>query len=384
MAAMYSTAGYGRMVADRVRMAAYEAALAATVRPGCVVVDLGTGTGVAACLAARMGARHVYAIESAGAAIQVAREVAAANGLAGRITFFHAWSREVTLPERADVIVSDVRGVLPMLGTGLADLGDARARFLAPGGTLIPLRDRVYAAPVEAPEAWARSVTPSDADAFGLNLEPARRAAADAWYQVHFAAEAPLSPPAPWFEVDYADPRSASFSADLSWTVARDGEGHGIAAWFDAELAPGIGFSSAPGAPRVLYGQAFFPWPRPVALSAGDTVAATMRAHPVGNEWVWEWRTTVTAASGGEKARFRQSTLRNVIPSPGTLRRGAPSFAPRPSGDAEMLRHVLAAMDGERTVAQIADDVAARFPGRFPSPDAALGRVAQISREWSR
>src|SRR5437870_11229737 len=76
---MYSVADYGIMIADRVRMEAYMQALRSAVRPGGVVVDIGTGTGIFALLACRFGARRVYAIEP-NDAIQVAREIARANG----------------------------------------------------------------------------------------------------------------------------------------------------------------------------------------------------------------------------------------------------------------------------------------------------------------
>ncbi|MBW3656542.1 MAG: hypothetical protein KY444_10570 [Gemmatimonadetes bacterium] len=39
----YSLLGYGDMMADRVRMDAYAAALEQAVRPGSVVLDIGTG-----------------------------------------------------------------------------------------------------------------------------------------------------------------------------------------------------------------------------------------------------------------------------------------------------------------------------------------------------
>jgi Ribosomal protein L11 methyltransferase (PrmA) len=56
--------GYGRMIADIGRTAAYADALRRHVTPESVVVDIGTGTGVFALLAARLGARKVYAIEA--------------------------------------------------------------------------------------------------------------------------------------------------------------------------------------------------------------------------------------------------------------------------------------------------------------------------------
>ncbi len=122
---MYSVAVYGEMMGDAVRMRAYAQALREAVRPGSVVLDIGTGTGIFAMLAARFGARRVYAIEPADA-IQVARDIAAANGCADRIEFIQGLSTEVSLPERADVIVSDLRGVLPLYQRHLPSIVDAR------------------------------------------------------------------------------------------------------------------------------------------------------------------------------------------------------------------------------------------------------------------
>src|SRR5207253_9352317 len=98
---MYDILDHGRMIADRVRTPAYARAIAATVGPDNVVVDLGTGSGLFGLLACQAGAARVYAIES-DPVIEVARELAIANGFADRITFLHADSRAVSLPERAD------------------------------------------------------------------------------------------------------------------------------------------------------------------------------------------------------------------------------------------------------------------------------------------
>src|SRR5580765_8329348 len=108
----YTVADYGAMIVDPVRMDRYVRALERAIKPGAVVIDIGTGTGIFALLACRFGARRVYAIEPDDA-IQVAREIAAANGCADRIEFIQAMSTQVTLPERADVIISDIGGVLP-------------------------------------------------------------------------------------------------------------------------------------------------------------------------------------------------------------------------------------------------------------------------------
>src|SRR5688500_17948717 len=101
------------MLADRVRMDAYEAALARVVRPGSVVLDIGTGTGMMALIACRLGARRVYAVDP-GDSVHLARAVARSAGFADRIELIQDVSTRVELPERADVVVSDLRGVLPL------------------------------------------------------------------------------------------------------------------------------------------------------------------------------------------------------------------------------------------------------------------------------
>src|SRR5258708_39533220 len=113
---MYSLEGYGKMASDRIRLQAYLAALARTVKNGSVVVDLGCGPGLFALHACRLGARKVYAIEP-GETIQIARDLASSNGFEDRIEFIQALSREITLPERPNVIVADLRGILPFYGT---------------------------------------------------------------------------------------------------------------------------------------------------------------------------------------------------------------------------------------------------------------------------
>ena len=140
---MYSIAAYQEMVDDGARMDAYAAALGRAVRPGSVVVDIGAGTGILSLLACRFGAARVYAIEPDDA-IHVARENAAANGLADRIEWIQDLSTNVRLPEKADVIVSDLRGVLPLFGKHIPAIVHARQNFLAESGRLIPEQDVLW------------------------------------------------------------------------------------------------------------------------------------------------------------------------------------------------------------------------------------------------
>ncbi|HEX5726405.1 MAG TPA: 50S ribosomal protein L11 methyltransferase [Longimicrobiaceae bacterium] len=375
---MYSLPSYGAMIADRVRLEAYAAALERTVRPGCVVADLGAGTGIFSLLACRLGAARVYAVEP-DPVIQVAREVAADNGVAERITFLQELSTAVQLPEPADVVVWDVRGVLPPFRGSLAAVADARRRLLRPGGALVGRRDTLWAALVEAPESHAKLVAPADADALGFRLAAARRAAASAWEKARFTPDQLLSAPARWAEIDYhALDGGLAVAGEVELAVERAGTGHGLALWFDADLAEGAGFSNAPAAPPAIYGQGFFPFPAPVALAAGANVRVRLGAHPAGGDYVWSWETHLPGR------RFAQSTLAGLLPSLEELRRGAGDAVPVLGEEGEVERAVLGLMDGARTVAEIAREVAARFPGRFPAPADALGRVGRVARAFGR
>lgn len=172
----YSLAGYGRMVADRIRNEAYARALRSAIQPGCVVLDIGTGTGIMAVLACQLGAGRVFAIEPS-PIIHVARQTAAANHCADKIEFLEGLSTRVTLPIRAQVIVSDMRGVVPFFEQHIPSIVDARRRHLAPGGTLIPRKDLLWAGIVEAPDTYAGIVDPWVKNTFGQDLSAARQIA---------------------------------------------------------------------------------------------------------------------------------------------------------------------------------------------------------------
>jgi ribosomal protein L11 methyltransferase len=56
-----------------------------TVKPGSLVLDQGTGSGILAIAAAKLGARAVDAVDISAVAVRTARENVAHNGLAGRV-----------------------------------------------------------------------------------------------------------------------------------------------------------------------------------------------------------------------------------------------------------------------------------------------------------
>jgi ribosomal protein L11 methyltransferase len=105
------------------------AALQRTPVAGAAVLDVGTGSGILAIAAARLGAAHARGIDVDVDAIQSANENLARNPEAGTVSFEVA---EIApdLP-RADIVLANLTGTL------LARVAPTLLAALAPGGTLI-------------------------------------------------------------------------------------------------------------------------------------------------------------------------------------------------------------------------------------------------------
>jgi len=347
------------------------------------VADIGTGTGIFAMLACRFGARRVYAIEPDDA-IQVARELAAANGFGDRIEFLQEISTKVELPERADVIISDLRGVLPLYERHVLSIADARNRILAPGGRLIPQRDTMWMAVTQTPDLHRKVSRPWGEDTRGLDLDWARRLVTNTWSKRHLKPDQLLLAPKIWATLDYATVTDPDVHGEIAWTVERPGVMDGVIAWFDTILAEGIGFSNAPGEPELIYGNAYFPLPEAVPLDIGDHVTVALHADLVRDNYVWRWSTKVLTKAKPEKikANFHQSTLAGTPLSLNDLRRRADSHVARLSEDGVVAQAILARMARGMRNDEISREVALQFPHRFRTWQDALTEVGEMATKY--
>jgi len=382
---MYNILNYGSMVSDSVRMNAYADALRSVVNRDSVVLDIGTGPGFFAVLASQLGARRVIAIEPDNV-IEVARKVAAANQCADKIQFIQEVSFKVSLDEPADVIISDLRGLLPWFQQHLPAIIDARKRLLSPAGKLIPSQDMVWVAPVESAELYGPYREPWCSKPRGVDLAAAQRFAVNQWRKGRTVLPSQLlGEPQMWATVDYASIEDLNVSSSLSWTLGKSGTAHGILVWFDSVLHEGIGFSNYPADPQLIYGNAFFPFSDPVELSEGNTVTVYLRATLVGEDYVWTWKTVV---SSGDPSRapieMNQSTFFACPLSREQVATRSEDYVASLGEDGLIDRLVLELMDGKRTLAEISEQLRERFPARFSTVHEALAKVGELSDRYSR
>lgn len=378
----YTITEYGGMIADQGRLQAYHGALESKVTAGSTVLDIGTGTGVMALLACRAGASRVYAIEPA-SAIDLARSLAAANGCGDRIRFIRDVSTSVALPEPVDVVVSDLRGTLPLNGGSVASLLDARNRFLAPGGTVIAESDSLWIALVGG-RVHHDHVTKRWESLPGFDFSAARARSLSTFHRTRFDAADLCVDPASFAVLDYARLEGPDVSGEARWTISAAGEACGLAIWFDCRTAPGFGFSNSPrSAERHVYKQAFFPWPEPVMFSAGDEVRVRASARFVQTDYVWSWCTEIASAGSQAHREFRQSSLADAVTSVERLRRRDSRFVPATRPDARIDRRILELMDGRLTLGEMADRLIVEFPESFSSRDGALTRAGDIAERYT-
>ncbi len=278
------------MLRDTYRVLAYKNTIQRLVG-GKVVADIGCGTGILSVLAAKAGARRVYAIEETGIA-DVAQEMFTANGCDDRVTLLRGNSRDIELPERVDIILHEILGMDAIGENLLPVIADARRRMLVPGGLLVPHRVRIACVGVAAPTRWHRSRAIAAREirdlqaAYGVSFEPVCRAlerseefpcpielsGADFEHRV-------LTDESLIYDLDLrTDPDCQPVRGELA--IVEDGQLGGLVVFFRAELDEATEISNAPYLPGTHWKQVTRGFVEPVTVKAGQMVPFEARVVP--------------------------------------------------------------------------------------------------------
>jgi SAM-dependent methyltransferase len=268
---------YYEMLVDTVRNEAYARAIRAVVLPGDVVVDLGAGLGFLSFLAARAGAKKVFAIEQSNA-VAMGREVAKANGLDHIVEFVEVSSTEFVLREKADVIVSETLGSFGVDENTLEFIIDARERLLANGGQLLPRRLRLFLAPIYAPER--REMSKFWTEVEGVDFTVALDASIERMSLCSIARSQLLTKPQVFADIDFMKVQSPSVSGELTFDFDKWATVHGIGGWFEAELSEGITIHTSPHCTPTHWSQVIFPLRKRLKFAPGDQLHLKLGVEP--------------------------------------------------------------------------------------------------------
>jgi type II protein arginine methyltransferase len=262
------------MLNDEQRNDAFERALAKVITADSRVLDIGSGTGLLAMMAARAGAGSTVSCEMVAPLAELAREVVARNGFAGRVSIMGRKSTEISvgdgMPERANLLVTETVDC-GLLGEGIVpSITHAKANLLTADARIIPRAASVYAILVESRRLRGLNcVSRSAGFDVGLieqyktlNYFPVRLAA--------FEYEA-LTEPFEVFTFDFERGQILPARRRIPVPVTRDGAGHAFVFWFDMRLDEEISISNEPGS-TTHWEQAIQCLEEEVAVRAGDVL----------------------------------------------------------------------------------------------------------------
>lgn len=275
------------MLSDRTRLAAYDRALAAVLRPGDVVVDVGAGTLVLSVLALRHGAGHVYAIEADPEMASLADRIVRDNDFGDRIAVVHGDARAARLPVKADVVVSELMGNLGPEEEMVELVGAVARRHLRPGGRVVPQRLTTSITAVcyddEGWGVWSEDYLGYRVDAVLDSVRPAP--------QLHFFQREPtlLSGHVPVAVGVLGQTSSGRPTRRHRLPVTRAGTVHAVMGHFRAELVDGVTLSNFPSYPGCNW--AVWTWPvRHVGVEPGDELVVDLTVPDRGSRDVTDWR----------------------------------------------------------------------------------------------
>lgn len=276
------------MMNDTLRNRAYDQALRRAIAPGDHVLEIGTGSGLLAMMAARAGAGRVTTCEMVPTLAAVAQEIIACNGYGEMIRVINLPSTQVTVEAMggpADVLVSEILSSDFLSEQVLPTLTDARRRLIGPGAPVIPAAGSLRIALATGPQI-AASLHVGMVDGFDLSLfnavTPAKKA-----IDLKGMPLPLLSAPVSAFSFDFvADSHWTPAETQLEIPVTAQGLCYGVAQWIHLDMDGETAFSNTPENPQPASGwqPMLYAFAEPLPVDVGQTV--TIQAfHDCNRPW---------------------------------------------------------------------------------------------------
>jgi type II protein arginine methyltransferase len=263
------------MMADAERNAAYDAAIRRAAK-GRHVLDIGTGSGLLAMMAARAGADSVTTCEVVGPIARAAGQVIAANGLSDRIRLHakHSDALEVgvDMADRADLLVTETFASGVLSESVLPTIEHARRHLLTEDATIIPSRAAARGYLIGGQAIEGQLFAPH---ALGFDLSPFDILAPNkAGLHLDRLPHEVLSEDFEIFDFDLVQSSFAPERRTFTITATRSGRCVGVAQWLWLRMDEETTYENRPQATAGANGwmHVVYRFPRPVELKAGDQV----------------------------------------------------------------------------------------------------------------
>jgi protein arginine N-methyltransferase 1 len=268
------------LLKDGVRVNAFNQAIKERVKVGDRVLDLGTGTGILAFLAAKAGAGEVIGVDSA-SIIDAARRTAEKNSMLN-VKFIRGDIRDLDI-EKVDCIICELIGMY-ITDEGITYKMRNALRLLKDGGTVIPARIDVFIVPVESNDAglgfWRKL--------YGIDYSAVDRVPHE--IRNYDMSEARfLSQPQRMSTIDLTAKGKSRLEYEGEFEITSDGEFHGCVVYFNAKLSENVTLSTHPKEPLTHWKQVFLPNDCRMKVKVGDRLKADVRVVYRNTRWRWRY-----------------------------------------------------------------------------------------------
>jgi hypothetical protein len=207
----------------------------------------------------------------------------------------------VRLPELCDVLVTETLSAFCFDTENTIEfVADARARFLKPGGRIIPESAETFLLPFSS-EAFGAGRLP--ARFFDLDYRPFIRRLMKA-YQLVRASGKPfvaLSQPARCYQIDFHNAAKNPEQTFVPFRITADGRLDGFLGWFEARLCEGVTLSNSPFLPLTHWWQLYLPILEQPHYRAGQTILLYLDPNIVAGEAQWQYAVQPAASEGGHE-----------------------------------------------------------------------------------
>jgi tetratricopeptide (TPR) repeat protein len=279
------------MLNDEERNKAYHQAISAAADKAEYVLEIGTGSGLLAMMAARAGARKVTTCEMSKPLAAIAHKVIARNGYADIIRVIPEKSTRlkigVELPEPADLLIAEVFDNGLLGEHFLPALLHAKRNLLKEDAIIIPAAATIYTMLIECPQL--RRVNPIKNIA-GFDLSDFDRFRSPGYRQIcleNISYQA-LSDPVAVCHLDFQNDVPTSAQDNLEVRIRRTGVCQAAAFWFDLHLDKKNKISTLHGAHSNHWKQALQFFSVDLQCTAGDTVKLGVTQNLTGFEFILE------------------------------------------------------------------------------------------------
>jgi Ribosomal protein L11 methyltransferase (PrmA) len=238
------------MLNDEQRNTAFQRALTNLITPETIVLDIGSGTGLLAMMAAQAGAKEIITCEMVPQLAELTRDTIALNGLSDRIVTVDKKSTSLVIGgqmvHKANLLVTETVDC-GLLGEGIASsIAHAKANLLTEDAKIVPCAATVYAMVVESPRLHNLNCA---GKAAGFDVSLANRYATAHYFPVRLAAfeYTALTDPFEVFHFDFANGTIVPERKTIEVRAKRDGAVQCIIFWFNMQLDEENAISNEPG-----------------------------------------------------------------------------------------------------------------------------------------